>query len=150
MTFNLSASYLDAEYMSFAGAPPQAGSALASQDLSGRTPAKAPRWTLVGGVNLDRDLSRGMRLLGNVSVRHASSQYNDLPLTEAFRNGDTNLVSASAELVLENGVGIQVWGRNLTGEDFYTSGNALPVSNGSLAAYVNDPRTYGITVRYRY
>ena len=150
VTFNLSASYLDAEYMSFAGAPPQAGSALASQDLSGRTPAKAPRWTLVGGVNLDRDLSRGMRLLGNVSVRHASSQYNDLPLTEAFRNGDTNLVSASAELVLENGVGIQVWGRNLTGEDFYTSGNALPVSNGSLAAYVNDPRTYGITVRYRY
>ena len=74
----------------------------------------------------------------------------DLGLTEAFRNGDTNLVSASAELVLENGVGIQLWGRNLTGEDFYTSGNALPVSNGSLAAYVNDPRTYGITVRYRY
>lgn len=150
VTFNLSASYLDAEYLSFAGAPPQAGSASASQDLSGRTPAKAPRWTLVGGVNLDRDLSRGMRLLGNISVRHASSQYNDLGLTEAFRNGDTNLVSASAELVLENGVGIQIWGRNLTGEDFYTSGNALPVSNGSLAAYVNDPRTYGITVRYRY
>lgn len=150
VTFNLSASYLDAEYTSFNGAPPPAGSALTSQDLTGRTPAKAPRWTLVGGVNLDRDLARGMRLLGNVSLRHASSQYNDLPLTEAFRNGDTNLVSASAELVLENGVGIQIWGRNLTGEDFYTSGNALPVSNGSLAAYVNDPRTYGVTVGYRY
>lgn len=150
VTLNLSASYLDAEYMSFNGAPPPAGSALTSQDLSGRTPAKAPRWTLVGGVNLDRDLAGGMRLLGNVSLRHASSQYNDLPLTEAFRNGAVNLVSASAELVLDNGVGIQVWGRNLTDENYYTSGNALPVSNGSLAAYVNDPRTYGVTVRYRY
>jgi len=150
ITFNLSASYLDAEYASFNGAPPPAGGTGTSQDLSGRTPAKAPRWTLIGGVNLDKSLPNGMRLLGNVNLRHASSQYNDLALTEAFRNGDTNLVSASAELVLENGVGIQVWGRNLTGEDFYTSGNALPVSNGSLAAYVNDPRTYGVTVRYRY
>lgn len=150
LTLNLGASYLDAEYASFAAAPAQAGSALTSQDLTGRTPARAPRWTLVGGANYDRDLANGMRLIANLNVRHATSQYNDLPLTEAFRNSATTLVGASAELAFPNGVGVQVWGRNLTDEEYFTNGSALPVSNGSLVAYLSDPRTYGVTVRYRY
>lgn len=150
LTFNANVSYLDAEYESFPGAPPQAGSSALNQDLTGRAPPNAPRWTVVGGVSLDKPLTNDITLLGNLSVRHASSYYTDLPLTEAFRNGDTNFVNASAELAFSNGVGVQVWGRNLTGEDTYLTGIAPGGGNGSLAAFVNDPKTYGVTVRYRY
>ncbi len=64
-----------------------------------------------------------MRLLGNVNLRHATSYYTDLPLTEAFRNGNTDFLGASVELALRNGLGIQLWGRNLTKENTYLGGH---------------------------
>ncbi|MGH6612659.1 TonB-dependent receptor [Sphingomonas sp.] len=150
LTFNASLSYLDAKYLSFPGAPPPAGGTVPSQDLTGRTPPNAPRWTLVGGVSLDQPLSDKVRLLGNVNLRHATSYYTDLPLTEAFRNGNTDFLSASVELALRNGFGIQFWGRNLTRQNSYLSGIGTPLGSGSLAVFVNEPRTYGLTLRFRH
>lgn len=150
LTFNGSISYLDAKYLSFPGAPPPAGGAIPNQDLTGRAPPNAPRWTLVGGVSLDQPLSDAVRLLGNVNLRHATSYYTDLPLTEAFRNGNTDFLSASVELALQNGLGIQFWGRNLTKENTYLSGIGTPGGSGSLAVFVNEPRTYGVTLRFRH
>lgn len=150
LSFSASVNYLDAEYLSFPGAPPPAGSVVTSQDLTGRPPPNAPRWTLVGGVSLDQPLSDEVCLLGNVNLRHATSYYTDLPLTEAFRNGNTDFLGASLELALRNGLGIQLWGRNLTKENTYLGGIGTPGGSGSLAVFVNEPRTYGVTLRFRH
>jgi iron complex outermembrane receptor protein len=150
LAFSASVNYLDAEYLSFPGAPPPAGSVIPSQDLTGRPPPNAPRWTLVGSVNLDQPLSDAVRLLGNVNLRHATSYYTDLPLTEAFRNGNTDFLGASVELALRTGFGIQLWGRNLTKENTYLGGIGTPGGSGSLAVFVNEPRTYGVTLRFRH
>lgn len=150
LTFNGSISYLDATYLSFPGAPPPAGGIAPSQNLTGRTPPNAPRWTIVGGVSLDQPLSDEVRLLGNVNLRHATSYYTDLALTEAFWNGNTNFLGASVEFALRNGFGIQFWGRNLTQQNAYLSGIGTPLGSGSLSVFVNEPRTYGVTLRFRH
>lgn len=149
LTFSGSVSYLDAEYRSFPGAPPVAGGT-ATQDLTGRTPPNAPRWTLVGGVALDQPISDSIRLIGNVSLRHATGYYTDLPLSAAFRNGNTDILNANVELALANGFGLQFWGRNITKQNYYLSGIGTPGGAGSLSAFVNEPRTYGVTLRFRH
>lgn len=150
LTLTGAANYLDAKYLSFPGAPPPAGSPLLNQNLSGATPPNAPKWTIVGGFSVDKPLSDDVSLLANLNVRHATSYYSDLPHTEAFRNGSTNFVNASVELALENGFGLQFWGRNLTKENIYLGGIGTPRGAGSLTAYVNEPRTYGVTLRFRH
>lgn len=163
LSVNGSVNYLDAKYVSFPGAPLPAGCGFvnplggpglacplgAAQDLTGRTPPNAPRWTYVLGASFDKPLTDQMSLLGNVTWRHSSSYYTDLALTEAFRNKDTDALSAGLELAFSNGVGIQLWGRNLTNDDYYLSGLGTPGGVGSLSAFVNEPRTYGLTVRFR-
>lgn len=150
LTFSAGINYLDAKYESFPGAPPPAGSAVATQDLTNRPPPNAPRWTLVGGVSLDQPINDDVRLLGNLTLRHATSAYTDLPDTEAFKNGKTDFLNASVELALRNGLGIQFWGRNLTKQNAYLTGIGTPGGTGSLSVFVNEPRTYGVTLRFRH
>ncbi|MCP3732241.1 TonB-dependent receptor [Sphingomonas sp. MG17] len=150
ITLSSGINYLDATYLSFPGAPPAAGSPLPRQDLTGATPTNAPRWTITGGVNFDQPLNDTVSLQGGVNIRHATSYYSDLPHTEAFKNGVTNFVNANLELAFSNGFGLQIWGRNLTKENIYLGGIGTPRGLGSLTAYTNEPRTYGVTLRYRY
>ncbi|MCP3732254.1 TonB-dependent receptor [Sphingomonas sp. MG17] len=149
ITFTGNVSYLDAEYLSFPGAPAPAGGT-GTQNLTGRTPANAPRWTLVAGIGLDQPLNDGVRLIGNVNLRHATGYYTDVQLSEAFRNPTTNVLNASVELALSSGLGLQVWGRNLTKENYYLTGIGTAGGNGSLSVFVNEPRVYGLTLRYRH
>lgn len=150
LTFTTSVSYLDAEYLNFTGAPPVAGSGLPFQDLTGRRPPNAPKWTIVGGASLDQPISDSVRFLANANLRHATGYYTDLPLSEAFRNDATDTLSASVELAFENGFGVQLWGRNLTKENYYLTGLGTPGSARSLSVFTNEPRTYGVTLKFRH
>ncbi len=150
LTLSLDVNYLDSRFVSFPDAPPPAGSPSTFQDLTGRPTSNAPRWTEIASVSFEQPLSDAVRLLSTVSLREATSYYVDVPDTQAFRNGSTSFLDAHVELALKGGVGIQFWGRNLTQQNAYTTGIGSGGANGSILAFINDPRTYGVTLHYRY
>ncbi len=150
LTLNLSATYLDSSYTNFTTGPGVATSPVTVQNLSGRAPPEAPLWTLVGSARYERPITDEVRFTGILSVRYSTHYYTDLADTPAFENGDTAFVDASAEFTLRSGLGLQVWVRNLTKQNEILSGGPTPLAPFSLSAYVNDPRTFGVTLRYRY
>jgi len=150
LTLNVAATYLDAAYTSFPGAPGIASSPIKTQDLSGRPPPDAPKWTLVGSARYEHPITNDINFTGIVSVRYSTHYYTDLPDTPVFANGDTTFVDASIEFALRSGVSLQLWGRNLTQQNAILTGIPTPVAPSSLSAFANDPRTYGVTLRYRY
>ena len=155
LRLTLGGTVLDSKYLNFANAPAFAGSGgSATQDLSGQTTMNAPKLTLVLGAEHRADLGSGYRLTSAVSVRHATSYFTDLGNSPSFKNGDTNFVDASFEIGTPFGLSAQLWGRNLTNQNAFVTGIATPAAStpggGSLAAFVNDPRTVGITLKYKY
>jgi outer membrane receptor protein involved in Fe transport len=58
-----------------------------------------------------------------------------------------NLVNASAGLEWENGLDVRFWARNLFNDKFFTSAFPGVVQAGTINAYPNQPRTYGVSLR---
>ena len=49
-----------------------------------------------------------------------------------------------------DGVSIAAWGKNLANEEYYTSSLCLYNTVGYTASYPGEPRTYGVTVQYKF
>jgi len=109
------------------------------------------------------------KLSGNVTATYVRSVGNDLEMfarAELFYNsfallsndGDPRqvqdkyaLVSASVGVGADDGSWqLQFWGRNLFDEVYVIDSFNSTIPGGSLNAYVGDPRTYGLTLRFRY
>ncbi len=71
----------------------------------------------------------------------------NVPASVAKR--EVNTVNASAGLS-KDGWDIQLWGRNLTDDDYLISAFPSVAQFGSYSGYPSQPRTYGVTVRKRF
>ena len=60
---------------------------------------------------------------------------------------DFDLVNASAGFSTQNDINVSIWGRNIFGEEYFTSVFTPLFESTSLAGFPNQPATYGITVR---
>jgi outer membrane receptor protein involved in Fe transport len=81
----------------------------------------------------------------------ASYQYEDDIQTNenvpaAFSSEEYKLLNASIGATSPNGLGIMLWGRNLTDHETETTGFPLPGVPGLFNTYRNQPRTFGVTV----
>ena len=64
-------------------------------------------------------------------------------------NDDVVLVGSSFGFETNDGLWqLQIWGRNLTDEEFFQTTFDNTVGLG-VNGYPNDPRTYGVTLRYK-
>ena len=63
-------------------------------------------------------------------------------------NRSTNLFNGALGFNLENGVGIRFWARNITDDRTFTSAFPGVIQAGTVNAYPNEPRTYGVSLRY--
>ena len=58
--------------------------------------------------------------------------------------------NASAGVNFNNGLGLQVWVRNLNNDEYFLSSFPPPIQAGSFNGYPNQPRTFGATLTYEF
>ncbi len=161
LTLSGAVTYLDPTFDSFL---------LSAQgDISGTTPSGIPEWTVILGAQYEADLGNAMLIprvnylwtsefqlvegLPSFAVKGPDGSIIDggpaiaagLPFT-----GEQSDLTASLTYEHDSGVSISIWGRNLL--DHRTLGTVFdsPAQPGSVSGYPNDPRTYGITGRFRW
>ncbi|KSB89111.1 hypothetical protein AS593_04240 [Caulobacter vibrioides] len=147
--------YLHARYRTFCqaisagdpqGADPPCGPGRA--DRSGNRLNLAPRWS--GGLGLEyaRTLPAG-RLSASLSYEVSSSVFYVGAANEPQLSGRAwRMLGGEAGFQVESGPEVFVYGRNLTDEGFLSF--AARVAPASAFLVINDPRTYGAGIRYRF
>ncbi len=123
--------------------------------------SNSPDWQASLGLNVDRAISAsGLRATLDANLSYTG----DIILyTGSFGNQSelrqTGFILGNLQLGLrsrDDGMGIAVWGRNLTGKTYkltgfpavYQSFNGSALDSASV--YLGDPRTYGVTVNFRF
>ena len=145
LRIGFAATWLDPLYDDFKGALGTNG----PEDLSGRMPAGIPEFsantnitynfsvgTTDGYVRLENVYESEVQVVDNVSADIASRQIN--------------MINASAGLTFNNGIQLNLWSRNLTGDEYLQSAFPSVAQAGSFGGYPNQPRTYGLTVKYNF
>ena len=161
LTLTGALTYLDPVYDSFAQS--------AVGDLSGQRPAGIPEFTVVVSAQYEADIGPG-KLVPRVSyfwqsevqlveglpgflVRGPDGSIVDAqPALDAAApfTREVNDLTASIAYEFDSGLSISVWGRNLLDdESLGTIFDAVAQPRG-ISGYPNDPRTYGVTARYRF
>lgn len=147
---------LDAEYETYTNAPCDDLNLSAqcliagTQDLSGRQLAGAAKTTATSTATWFFPVSENMSgfLRGEVfytSGRNLGGDLDPRKVQEGFA-----LFNASVGIGAEDeSWGLQLWGRNLTDEDYLVGEFSSVGQPGSLNGYPGDPTTYGVTLRLR-
>jgi len=153
LTLNLNGVYLDAEYVDFRGAPGVGGPADASGNkVDGVSPVR-----LSLGAQYDFDLSNSMD--GFVRGDWQFESETDLVLNVPGEDG-SNAVAGQpgftrevSEFNFAAGIGfgdvsVEAWVRNAFNDEYFQTAFPGVVQNGTFNAYPNQPRTYGVNLRY--
>lgn len=120
-------------------------------DVSGNELSNAPSMTLNGGVDLtvmDSDAGR-LSLHGDVS--YSSSQYFEVVNVPRLQQGAYALLSAHIDFESADGRwNASLWGKNLGNEFYFSSRVDLLEGFGFDYNHIGAPRTYGVTVGYKF
>ena len=161
LTINAAVTYLDPTFDSFTQS--------AQGDISGTRPSGIPEWTVIVGAQYEADLGNGLLIprvnyywssetqlvegLPAFAVKGPDGSIIDgtpailagLPFTRQVDN-----LTASLTYECDCGFSLSVWGRNLTDDRYLGTVFDRPAQPLSVSGYPNDPRTYGITGRFRW
>lgn len=118
--------------------------------LSGQNFSLAPEWYASGSITYRGSFSENVDWLAHLNGRWMSEQNTGSDLDPekhqdayAILNGRVGLEADDEAWALE------LWGRNLTDEDYIQVGFDGPFQPGSFNAFLGQPRTYGLTLRVR-
>ena len=145
LRLGFAATWLDPLYDDFQGALGIDG----PEDFSGRTPSGIPEFS--ANTNITYNFTSG-NTLGYVRIENVYESevqvVDNIPSSIAGRR--INMVNASGGLTFANGVQFNLWGRNLTGDEYLLSAFPSVAQAGSISGYPSQPRTYGLTVKYNF
>ena len=85
----------------------------------------------------------------NTTTRVVTSYQTGLDAARPFRR-EVDELEASITYAMHNGLELTLWGRNLLDDRYINTIFDSPAQKGSVSAYVNQPRTWGGSVRYRF
>lgn len=133
--------YLDAVYDSFVNAPGPDGTIV---DLSGQKVAGVPEFGFSTSATYTHDFGGG-----TTGYIRGDYQYEStVDIVEILGiEAKSSYVNGSLGLKLDNGFGVQVWGRNIFGHETYISAFPGVVQAGTINAYPVAPATYGVLLR---
>ena len=154
LSLGFSGRYLDAEYVDFVGAAGVNGPVDASgSDVDGISPLAI---ILQAEYEFDLGDSMGAFVRGDYLYESETDLVGNVPGTDGANvvpgiPGFTREVSTfnfAAGLGFENGVSIEGWIRNAFNDEYFQTAFPGVVQNGTFNAYPNQPRTYGVNLRY--
>ena len=125
------------------------GGGFEGADLSGAKPAG------IHEVSLSLSALYDFRLGNNDAYARADYQYADKviivdnlpPAVAAIATREVGSLNMSAGMSMQSGLDLSIWARNVTDDQYMTSGFPTPAQAGSFNIYPNLPRTFGITLR---
>ena len=139
------ATWLDPLYDEFEGALGIGG----PTDLSGQQPAGIPELSTNTSATYNFNIGEAMSYLRIEHVFEDEVQVVDnIPASIASR--EINMFNASFGMTFSNGVEFNLWGRNLNGDEYLLSAFNSVAQAGSISGYPNQPRTYGLTLKYSF
>ena len=161
LTLNFGVTYLDPKYDNFSNS--------SVGNLTGSKPAGIPKWTVLLGAQYDAPLGNG-HLVPRVSYLYQSDTQlvEGLPgflvrgpdgsildstgaiaAAKPFRR-EVNDLTASLGYEMNNGLTVEVWSHNLLNDrNILTIFDSVAQPQG-VSGYPNDPRTYGVTARFKW
>lgn len=157
LTFALT--YLDPEFESFPFAPcvtlgigaevtpPECAGGAEFFDASGFRPAGIHPVSLSTAAVYTHEFGNGAIGRARIEYLYESEVQTTDNIPASVASREVSVINANVSYALENGFSINVWGRNLTDDDYLLTGFPTVVQTGSFSGYVNTPRTYGVTVR---
>jgi iron complex outermembrane receptor protein len=126
-------------------APNELGAVTTVSDLSGSRILRAPVATLNAGINYQTDVAGGKLL---ISTNYFRTTKTYLAIGQVIQQPDYNILAAEVGWRDPSGqYTISTWGRNLTNETYFISGN---VNSGGFAAVWAKPREVGARIRVQY
>ncbi|PHS40495.1 MAG: TonB-dependent receptor [Robiginitomaculum sp.] len=133
--------YLDAKYDSFVNAPGPNGTIV---DRSGQTVAGVPEFGFSTSATYSHDFGGG-----TTGYIRGDYQYeSEVDIVEILGvKAKTSIFNGSLGVKLDNGFGVQVWGRNVFGQESFISAFPGVVQAGTINAYPTAPPTYGVLLR---
>ncbi|GGD90248.1 TonB-dependent receptor [Tsuneonella deserti] len=161
LTLSLAMTYLDPKYDSFVNSP--------FGDLSGESIVTIPKLSAVFGAQWDQELGNGDNLIlrsdfsysapvqvvqglpGFIVINPDGSRDFGPALAAArpFR-AEVNDLNASITYAMQNGLEVSLWGRNLLDDRNITTVFDSVAQKGSISGYSNQPRTYGVSARFKF
>ncbi len=156
LTIDYAVTYLDAEYDEFTrgacyfGRTPT-NAAERTCDLSGETLPNAPTWRSNLGAQFEQPLAAGTGFL-RADWSYSSEQNVDAALDPRAEQGSYSLLSARLGWRNER-YSVSLWGDNLTDETIMTAAGPQSIFggiDGGLQIYLNESRTYGVTMDVRF
>lgn len=170
-TFSGAATLLDPEFTDFTNASGPAGPI----DRTGEQPDNVSEVSLSLGGTYTHDFANGMSgyIRGDWQYESPTTQarnltpdsldisatvpgtgvfYNPAARTtfEGYEEREQSLFNGSIGLEMENGLTLQVWGRNLFNDEYFSTLFPGVFQFGVVNAYPSQPRTYGISGRYNF
>lgn len=154
--------YNDAEYDSFDRAtcwvatPFQTGQPDPGQrnpgdqfcDRSGDRLSGNPEHTVILSATGTYPLSASLSGYLHADYNHRSNIFMDTNIDPLKRQDGFGLLNVRAGVVLQGiDLDVALWARNLLDEDFYGTVFDVPLQDGKLDTYAQEPRTFGVTVR---
>lgn len=161
LSLNLAATYLKPKYDDFTNS--------AFGDISGMKPAGVPPWSVTAGFTWDQPVGDNNLILA-ASFHHESAftpveglayPITSRPPTPAMVAASTaaadlygrhsvNELDASLTFAMANGLELGIWGRNLTNDRYIMQIFDTSAQSGSVSGYPSQPRTYGVTARFKF
>ncbi|MEP6869351.1 MAG: TonB-dependent receptor [Novosphingobium sp.] len=162
LTFTLGVTYLNPKYDDFVLS--------GVGNLTGTRPGGVTPLSATWGAQYDHEFGNGDHVilrgdfhyeapfalvegLPNLTVKNAAGQVIDataaLQAARDFKQ-EINQASASLTYAMHNGMELTVWGRNILNKRTILQIFDSPAQTGSISGYPSEPRTYGVSARYRF
>jgi outer membrane receptor protein involved in Fe transport len=156
LTIDYAVTYLDAEYDEFTRGACYFGRTPTDPvertcDLSGETLPNAPDWRTNLGLQYEHELAAGTGFF-RTDWSYSSEQNVDTALDPRAEQGSYSLLSARLGWRNDR-YSVSVWGDNLTDETVMTAVGPQTIFggiDGGLQVYLNESRTYGVTMDVRF
>ncbi|MEO0467312.1 MAG: TonB-dependent receptor [Pseudomonadota bacterium] len=114
-------------------------------DFTGQQPAGISETSFSLGGKFEQDLTNS--ITGFVRADYAYDSEVQAVDNVVGVDREVNNVNASAGLVMDNGLEVTLWGRNIFDDEYFQTAFPTVAQDGSVNGYANAPATYGVTVR---
>lgn len=146
LSFSFTGTWMDPTYDSFENAEGPDG----PTDLSGQSVAGVSEFSM----NLNGTWSFDIGSSTSGFIRAAYVYDDEVQVVENISadilSREVSTLHASMGIAWENGFEVLLWGRNITDDEYLTSGFPTTVQTDRTSAYPNQPRTYGLTLTKRF